>query len=241
MATTTSPKLQRIQRLVGQAEGLETGKIDGWKERARLAVISTYGEGSTQLERFDDIRWSLGMWSSSTPPSAFDQAKRGGLRSAVEMLEAIVEDLEEADSSPTLPGIGTGDLHPWIVDAASRLWHDGHHRQAVQAAATSVENWLRAKTDVHQGSIASLVGSAFSLNDPSAKSPRLRFGNVGPEGSDSWKSAHDGAAAFGRGCFLRIRNLYTHQEGKGEQEGLEALAAFSLLARWIDEAELTRE
>ena len=61
-----------------------------------------------------------------------------------------------------------------------------------------------------------------------------------PVGSDGWKSAHDGAGAFGRGCFLRIRNLYTHHDGDVEQEDLEALAALSLLARWIDSAAVVK-
>lgn len=241
MAATTLSQQERIKRLIKQADGLPASGIDGWKERARLAVVSVYGEGSGQLERFDGIRWSLPMWSSSTPQSAFDRAKRGGLQSSVQMLEAIAEDLEEVDKTPGLPEIDLSSLHPWIVDAASRLWHDGHRRQAVQAAATSVENWLRAKTKVHQGSVASLVGSAFSSAQPTGKSPRLRFPDIGPTDSDAWKNAHEGAAAFGRGCFLRIRNLYTHQNGETEQVDLEALAALSLLARWIDEAELVNE
>lgn len=40
--------------------------------------------------------------------------------------------------------------------------------------------------------------------------------------------------AFGRGCMMRIRNLYTHGQEPSEQEALEALAALSLLARWCD-------
>lgn len=47
-----------------------------------------------------------------------------------------------------------------------------------------------------------------------------------------------GLAHSARGCFLRIRNLYTHNQGDTEQEDLEALAALSLLARWIDSAEI---
>jgi Protein of unknown function (Hypoth_ymh) len=107
-------------------------------------------------------------------------------------------------------------------------------------AASAIENWLRAKTEVHQGSIASLAASAFSSADPTPGAPRLRFPGFDPVGSDDWKSAHDGAGAFGRGCFLRIRNLYTHHDGEAEQENLEALAALSLLARWIDSAEVVK-
>jgi hypothetical protein len=236
----SSAKLDRIRRLIEEADGLRDGDINAWKERARLAVAAAYGDESSQVERFDEIRWKLGLWSSSTPASAHAEAKRGGLQRAVEMLQAFAEDLEERERRLDLPGLDPADLHPWVVEAAARLWQDGHQRQAVQAAASAVENWLRATTDVHQGSIASLAASAFSTADPTPDSPRLRFSGFGPIGSDGWKSAHDGAGAFGRGCFLRIRNLYTHHDGEAEQEGLEALAALSLLARWIDSAEVVR-
>lgn len=97
---------------------------------------------------------------------------------------------------------------------------------------------LAAREDrVHEGSSASLVASAFSPADPKPDAPRLRVSGFDPVGSDQWKSAHEGAGAFGRGCFLRIRNLYTHHDGETDHEDLEALAALSLLARWIDIAE----
>lgn len=233
-------KQNRISRLIEEADELPDSDINAWKERARLAVAGAYGDESNQLERFDEIRWSLSMWSSSTPDSAHVEAKRHGLQRAVEMLQALAEDLGEREGELDLPRLDTAHLHPWVVEAAARLWQDGHQRQAVQAAASAVENWLRAKTDVHQGSIASLAASAFSTADPTPDSPRLRFSDFGPVGSDGWKSAHDGAGAFGRGCFLRIRNLYTHHDGEAEQEDLEALAALSLLARWIDSAEVVK-
>ena len=42
--------------------------------------------------------------------------------------------------------------------------------------------------------------------------------------------------AFGRGCAMRIRKMYTHGEEPSEQKALEALAARSLFARWVDDA-----
>ena len=51
-----------------------------------------------------------------------------------------------------------------------------------------------------------------------------------------------GAMAFGAGCFQAIRNPVGHLPNEEheltEQEALERLAAFSLLARWIQEATL---
>ena len=48
------------------------------------------------------------------------------------------------------------------------------------------------------------------------------------------------AIAFGRGCFMAIRNVLSHEDGDAtelsEQVALEYLAAFSISARWIDSA-----
>jgi hypothetical protein len=236
----STPRPERIERLIEGAVELRDNEINAWKERARLAVTAAYGEKSDQLSRFDDIHWTLSFWSDSTPRSAHAEARQRGLKRAVEMLEAMAEDLEARGAEPALPGLNPNDFHPWVSDVAARLWGDGHTRQAVQTAATSVEGWLRGKLSVHEGSISSIVGSAFSVSDPKPDSPRLRFLDVSPVGSDNWKSAHEGAGAFGRGCFLRIRNLYTHHDGANPQEDLEALAALSILARWVDAAVVQR-
>ncbi|CAD12002.1 hypothetical protein (fragment), partial (plasmid) [Streptomyces coelicolor A3(2)] len=49
---------------------------------------------------------------------------------------------------------------------------------------------------------------------------------------------HEGAAAFARGVYVAIRNPIAHELGDElkEHEALEQLAAFSLLARWVDDA-----
>jgi hypothetical protein len=38
--------------------------------------------------------------------------------------------------------------------------------------------------------------------------------------------------------MMRVRNMYTHGHEPAEHEPQEALAALSLLARWIDDAEV---
>jgi hypothetical protein len=62
--------------------------------------------------------------------------------------------------------------------------------------------------------------------------------------SDAYTSLHSGAMAFGQGCFKAIRNVLAHEYGKPaeppEDEPLEYLAAFSILARWIDQATVER-
>ncbi|WP_406414271.1 TIGR02391 family protein [Streptomyces halstedii] len=53
----------------------------------------------------------------------------------------------------------------------------------------------------------------------------------------TWRARQEGAKYFSAGAFLGIRNLAAHQETVTwtEQEALEYLASFSVVARWIEE------
>jgi hypothetical protein len=45
--------------------------------------------------------------------------------------------------------------------------------------------------------------------------------------------------AYAEGCYAAIRNPVAHSEGElPEDEGLEQLAVLSVLARWVDQAQL---
>lgn len=60
------------------------------------------------------------------------------------------------------------------------------------------------------------------------------------DGSKTFRSVHQGALAFGQGCYLAMRNPLSHEadrlEELPENEALEQLAAFSLLARWVEQS-----
>jgi hypothetical protein len=60
------------------------------------------------------------------------------------------------------------------------------------------------------------------------------------DGSDTFKSLHEGVMAFAAGCNKAIRNPSAHRPlpELNEDEALEQLAAFSVLARWVEAAEL---
>lgn len=143
----------------------------------------------------------------------------------------------EAIVGPQGPRLAAAQLHEWVWVSAAKLWSDGHRRSAVQTAAASVEQQLRAKTNRPSGPAAGLA-DAFKLEPPNAGDVRLRFPHL-VAGSDTYKSAHEGAQFFGRGCFMGIRNPAAHDAGElDEQQALEFLAALSVFARWIDDAEL---
>jgi predicted nucleotide-binding protein len=86
-----------MYKLIAESEELSPRGVDGWVERARLAIAAAYGADSPHLQRFDSVNYSLGAYTTDTPDSAFDEAKMAGLRDAVGMLRAFVEDLEDDD------------------------------------------------------------------------------------------------------------------------------------------------
>jgi hypothetical protein len=236
MAEMSPKTLDRLRRTAAAGEAVTYDIYAEWVERARLAVIAVYGVGSEQLKRLDSVGYSVGVYFEGQDPAVHRNAALGGVREAVGVLRALIEDVEEHLAEPAAPGVTTDGMHPWVAETARSLWADGYRQQAVQSAANMVDQRLRLKLGIHQGAGASLVASAFSVKGPTTDQPRLRFDHAGPVGSEAWTNAHEGAGAFGRGCMMRIRNLYTHNQGRDEQEDLEALASLSLLARWIDEA-----
>jgi Protein of unknown function (Hypoth_ymh) len=137
---------------------------------------------------------------------------------------------------PESPDLVADQFHPWVWAAASPLWYAGSRQEAVHAAARSVNARMQQKRGHHDKSDASLCREFFSLDKPTPGRPRLRFD--GYTRTDlTWRSRQQGAMEFGAGCFEAIRNPAAHEHGLvlSEQVALEQLAAFSLLARWIDE------
>lgn len=154
---------------------------------------------------------------------------------SIGMLVTAAETAEHLRLEPTID-IDPSDLHPWVWDPAKSLWRDGHHGQAIQAAATSVNLQSQAKTGRNDISNTDLMMQLLSPDQPTESSPvRLR---VHPDdGSETYKSQQDGAKFFAAGVFMLLRNFQAHQlEGPAEEVAIESLAAISLLARILDEA-----
>lgn len=128
------------------------------------------------------------------------------------------------------------DFHRWAWEAARPQWLDGHLRGGVLSAAAEIEQRLQAKIGRSDVGGAALVREAFSLKPPEAGKARLRFPEV-PELSQEFKSAHEGASAYGAGCFQVIRNSAAHRPRQlPEHVVVEHLASLSLFARMVESA-----
>ncbi len=165
-----------------------------------------------------------------------------GMRQAITRAIAELEVREELDEmlGDTAPGLSAGTFHAWVWDSAKNLWSSGHYREAVSAAARAINAQVQAKTSRRDISEWKLLTNAFSAKPPEPGEPRLRL--MKDDGSDTFRNVHEGAGSFARGLYQAIRNPANHDElGElSETEALEQLAAFSVLARWVDEATVER-
>jgi hypothetical protein len=143
----------------------------------------------------------------------------------------------EPPTTDIAPVIVPESLHPWVWDAARKLWESGHRRHAVQAAATAINKCLQDKLGRHDLADDKLVQEAFTDKAAEPGKPRLRIS--GDPITPTVASLQRGVLQFGVGCFWVIRNPATHETAEWPpQEALEYLATLSVLARLIDMCEV---
>lgn len=162
-----------------------------------------------------------------------DQASRA--KAALERQAELAEKLGD-----NAPDMDAANLHPWAWENGRSYWNTGHYHQAVMQAAIRINAETQAKLGRMDVSESALFNEAFSLNPPKSDSSRLRL--VEDDGSKTYENLHRGARAFAEGLYAAIRNpgMHTPEKiaGGEEQLCLEQLAAFSLLARWVDQADV---
>lgn len=176
----------------------------------------------------------LARWRSEVPDDGkkrWAKERQAAQRSVVE-IERRAEVAERlGDSAPT---VSAGAFHPWVWESARSLWQSAHYREAVRAASVKINAELQNKLSRRDISETDLFKQALSEDAPQPGKPRLRL--TADDGSKSAKSARRGVAAFAEGCYAAIRNPASHEvlDEMEEQVALEQLAAFSVLARWVD-------
>ncbi|MEU7097746.1 TIGR02391 family protein [Streptomyces longwoodensis] len=139
--------------------------------------------------------------------------------------------------APDAPSLRADQFHSWVWDAARTFWESKHYRAAVHAAATSINAHLQDKLGRRDLSDAKLVQESFSEKAPEAGKPRLRV--PGDQTDPGVQTRQRGALALGQGAYFALRNPAAHETGDlAEQEALEQLATFSVLARIIDQCQV---
>jgi len=158
-----------------------------------------------------------------------DQASRAkaALQRSAELAEKLGDNAPDMDAA---------NLHPWAWENGKSYWNTGHYHQAVMQAAMRINSETQAKLGRMDVSEVALFNEAFSSSDPKPGASRLRLAE--DDGSKTYENLHRGARSFADGLYTAIRNpgMHTPSGGGEEQLALEQLAAYSLLARWVDQA-----
>lgn len=149
--------------------------------------------------------------------------------------ETVVRISQIVDSAPSLSAL---ELHRQVWDAAKPNWEIRQFASAVDAVARYVNSMIQAKVDRTDLSESKLLRQVFSEAAPEVGKHRLRFNEF--TDAQTQETMRVGVMSYGSGCFSAIRNPLAHRPDEEikmkEPEALERLVAFSLLARWIDEA-----
>ena len=181
-------------------------------------VIPTW---RTDIENSENNRWT--------------RHREAAIRAREELIRAqeVNENLGE-----NAPKLSAAELHSWVWGGAKSLWQSGHYREAVEGALKKLNAETQNKVKRRDVSETDLFKQAFSLDEPKAAKARLR--RMEDDGSDTYKSLQRRAMTFAEGVFAGIRNPLSHEADHEltEQEALEYLAALSVLARWVDEAQV---
>lgn len=153
-------------------------------------------------------------------------------------LNSKVEVETELAKFDTSPSISASGMHRLVWEAAKPQWNQGFQPKAVDSVARAVNSMLQKKLNRVDVGEVKLVQEAFSDKEPEPGKPRLRFDIYSnPDTNDSLRR---GAMDLGKGLFAGVRNPIAHvpddEIKMSEQEAVEALAAFSMFARWIDQA-----
>lgn len=161
---------------------------------------------------------------------------KGRLRQLIDQADAEVES--------GIPAFAPSRLHPLIWSAAADHWTIHHYRVAVAEAAETLTSHWKARLDRQDVDATPFWQQTLSEGDPAPGRPKL----VWPDQSDSKtaKGMRGGLPAFGKvlaglsvGLNLTVRNSAAHdREEITEQEAMERLAAYSLLARFLDQCEI---
>lgn len=66
-----------------------------WHRDTKVAIERIFGSQSSHLADFEDVRYSLGFFTTDTPDHVFAQARRDGLLHATSILSSMIDEITE--------------------------------------------------------------------------------------------------------------------------------------------------
>ncbi len=115
--------LSVLQRQIQRIDDVEkrprfSPEFQKWKRDTEVAIENTFGTNTRHSADFARVSYSLGGFSSSTPPSEFEEAFRRGLENARAVLQSLIDEVSEYWDEPA--GSDHGGVGAAAVSARAR-------------------------------------------------------------------------------------------------------------------------
>ena len=226
-------KVQVLELDVAEAAGLAARAV-----AVTGAYIAVQGLGP-----IDPIaNWSL----MSAPKSPIDPRDvRMTAANVKGRLDAMVVAAEVATDSG-IPTFAPANFHRVVWSAASVHWTTHQYRVAVREAAEALNVYWKERLARNDVDDTVFWQQTLSSGAPSPGKPKLIWpGDSADKTTRSMRGGLEPLAkalnGFATGLNLTVRNVTTHvRDELTEQEAMERLAAYSYLARMLDQCEVER-
>lgn len=160
-------------------------------------------------------------------------------------LEAMIMDAH-ASATSSLPSFAPSQLHPLVWAGAAAHWTTHQYRVAVREAAEGLTVHWKQKLGRNDVDDTVFWQQTLSPGEAAAGKPKLTW--PGAAEDKTTRSMRGGLEPLAKslnglatGLNLTIRNVTTHTRDElSEQEAMERLAAYSYLARLLDQCAIER-
>lgn len=159
----------RPERAIEQLELLKSEAASGdvtaggehltaWKGKVRGVLTAAVGSDDHLVSRFDGVRYTLSVWTSSTPQSRFDAARHRGIRNACGIIDAAIYQLKLQTDDSDEP-VDHRSYDPELWEHVKNLVDDQDWGKVASQTAIFVEDRVRVWAgDPKSGKSESLVG-----------------------------------------------------------------------------------
>lgn len=240
--------ISKLQRRIEELEKLDvrdavlcnSGADNVAASNIREAILSIFGPNSPEYGEYQHTRiWSGAIFMNMSDGAVIHGTEQGRvlligqLKGLIGRLQEKRVDLTAGASPAPTTYFDRLNLHPRIHEVSRDLFMDGHHWDAVFAAAKSLVNYVKERSGRHDLDGTSLMRSVFSRN-----SPTLAF-NALADQTDL--DEQEGMTHLFEGAVLAIRNPGGHSFPEGtEQRAIEYISFLGLLAYRVQEAKPKR-
>jgi hypothetical protein len=236
MLPTISPKaghdeaeLRRLELDVAEAAGM-----------AANAIVVTGAH--INIEGYPPLD-PIANWSTLSAPRSLFEPREVRLAAATARgrLRTMIDETEAAQDS-AVPAFAPSAFHPVIWSAAAAHWTNHQYREAVRNGAEALtEHWRKqlGRMDVNGTKFWAETLAMPKTQGPKSVPIRPRLVWPGDASDQTVSSMRNGLKGLAEGLTATVRNPTTHTTDElSEQNAMERLAAYSVLAGLLDQCEV---